>query len=98
MWLGKPSEYLPIYKALVHLPTTSRCLLWPHDPPTNHTIRNQAIRIHHTGVFKAERSHTRLSKRPAGVAQGVLYLRRNTLCQRILAKGDRRPTADASYG
>lgn len=59
---GKPSQYLSIYKAFLHIPATSRCLLRPDNPSTNHIIRNQAIRVHYTGVFKAERSDACLSK------------------------------------
>ena len=60
--LGKPSKYVPLYKALIHITATARCLLRPHDPSTDHTVRDQAIRLYHTGVFEAERSYACLSK------------------------------------
>ena len=60
--LGKPSQYLSIYEAFVHFSATSRCLLRSYDPPPNHTIRNQAIRIYYTGVFETERTHACLSE------------------------------------
>lgn len=60
--LGKPSQYLSIYKTFLHIPSASRCLLRPDDPSTNHTIRNQAVRVHYTGIFKAERSDACVSK------------------------------------
>ena len=60
--LGESSKYLPLYKAFVHITPTSRCLVRPHDPSTDHTVRDQAIRVHHTSILKAERSHACLSK------------------------------------
>lgn len=96
--LGKPSQYLSIYKTFLHIPSASRCLLRPDDPSTNHTIRNQAVRVHYTGIFKAERSDACVSKWPARIAQGVLHLRRYTFCQRVPAEGDWRPAAYTADG
>ena len=38
--LGKSSEHLSLHKAFVHVTATSRCLLRPHDPSTDHTVRD----------------------------------------------------------
>ena len=59
---GESSKYLSLYQAFVHITATSRCLLWPHDPSTDHTVRDQAIRVYHTSILKAERSYAGLSK------------------------------------
>ena len=72
LWLtgvvGKPAQYISINEAFVYFPTTPRRIFWSNNTNSNHSLRDQAVRLHNTRFLKAKGSDSGVSKRPSRIS------------------------------
>ena len=61
VWTGKSAQYIFVYQTLVHFSSTTCCLLEPDNTSADHSIRDQALRLHHTSILKTKRAYPRVS-------------------------------------
>ncbi len=59
--IGKPSQYVFINQAFIHLSTTSRRVFGFNNTNSNHPVRDQALSVHNTRLLKTKRSYASIS-------------------------------------